>query len=629
MRYIFLALMIGILGKAQSQENDNVVIDNGSKDSIQVFKPTTNDYQFFTQFSKKEKFDTVFTIDKSYRFTQYNNRDNFGKIQFANIGGGFQNLVFENSTKGDLQLLPTKKSFFLLGIDEVKYYDVKTPTTAFYYHNGVNNGGTLQTTYTQNVGKRFNFAIEYMGLRSEGFYQRDLASSNNAVFSAHYTSKSEKYQFFTHYIHQNVQNEENGGLANLESFISGDSRFNNRRNLTINLANTHSKFSLRRYYFSHIFTPFDAEKYPFKIKHTLYHQANKYDYTQNGSESYYASALLNNYPTNSHKKSDNLSNTISLAFDKERFKAEAGLRYQRISYGAGFPLIINEVEQGSQLKENRLGLVGNLEIKLWDKINLNSHLELSNGKEFGNFIYSQNRVALDWSEDYRLNAHLNFKSSAPSFNYLMNASFYEDYNYKLNFKNQNIVEFGGDIQLKWFDTKLFAHYFRIDNLAYFNENALPEQTNSGVNISQIGGEATFNYGNFHLNTRVLWQNVLNNANVLPLPKLIARANLYYQDKWFKKVAEVQTGVKAYYFTKFASREYFPVLNEFVLPSDAYSIGGRPIADIYFNFKVKRMMIFAEAQHFNTSFMKNKSYAVPFYPISDFRLNLGLVWYLFH
>jgi len=99
---------------------------------------------------------------------------------------------------------------------------------------------------------------------------------------------------------------------------------------------------------------------------------------------------------------------------------------------------------------------------------------------------------------------------------------------------------------------------------------------------------------------------------------------------FKKAAEIQTGIKAYYFSKFASQRYFPILNEFILPStDSHSIGGRPIVDVYFNMKVKRMMIYAEAQHLNTTFMKNQSYAAPFYPVADFRLNLGLVWYLFH
>ena len=159
---------------------------------------------------------------------------------------------------------------------------------------------------------------------------------------------------------------------------------------------------------------------------------------------------------------------------------------------------------------------------------------------------------------------------------------------------------------------------------------MPQQSTSSVNISQIGGEATFSYRKFNFNAKVLVQNVLNNKDVLPLPEFIGRANVYYQSKIFKKAAEIQAGIKAYYFSKFASQQYFPILNEFILPStDSHSIGGRPLVDVYFNMKVKRMMIYAEAQHLNTTFMKNQSYAAPFYPVADFRLNLGLVWYLFH
>ena len=635
MRYIFFILiLLGSLLKAQTDDlpvSDSVVVDNGQKDSIQIFNPTIDDYQFFTQFSQRKAFDTVFTIGKSYQFTQYNNRDNFGKIQFANIGEGFQNLVYKTDAEQDLALLPTRKSFFILGIKDIKYYDVKSPTTAFYYHNGMSSGGTLQTTYTQNIGKRFNFAIEYMGLRSEGLYQREIASSNNTIFSAHYLSKNSKYEAFAHFIHQNISNEENGGLANLENFTSGDSRFNSRKNLTVNLHNTYTRMAVRRFYFSHYFAPFDVEKFPFKLSHTIFYQTNKYFYTQDGTENYYSSSLITDYPTNSKKKSTKFSNTVSLLFDNEVFRAEAGVRYQNISYRAFYPLIISGVKEDSKFQENRLGLVGNLKIKLWDKINLNSDLEISNGKAFGNYLNSENHLTFEPIEGYFIGGHVKFKSAAPSFNYLMNTSFYQDYNFKYSdFKNQNVLEIGADLNLKWFDTKLFANYFRIGQLAYFNSSAMPQQSTSSVNISQIGGEATFTYRKFNFNAKVLFQNVLNNKDVLPLPQFIGRANVYYQSKIFKKAAEIQTGIKVYYFSKFASQQYFPILNEFILPStDSHSIGGRPIVDVYFNMKVKRMMIYAEAQHLNTTFMKNQSYAAPFYPVADFRLNLGLVWYLFH
>lgn len=629
MRYIFFMLFIGVWGQAQITDSE-IIIDNGNKDSIKIFKPTINDYQYRTQFSEKKAFDTTFTIDKYYQFTQFNNKDNFGKIQFSNMGSGFQQLIYETNFEEDLALFPTKKSFTFLGIKDIKYYDVKTPTTIFHYHNGYNNGGALQSTYTQNIGKRFNFAIKYMGLRSQGFYQRDLASSNNSIFSTHYLSKNGRYEIYTHYIHQNISNEENGGLANLDNFISGDSRFNNRESLTINLYNTYSKFMARRYYFSHILTPFNAEKFPFKIKHTLYHQSNRFNYTQENNENYYSSALINDYDTNTYKQSKNFSNTLSLAFDQKKFKAEAGIRYQNIRFKTGTPIIINGAIADNLMKENRIGIIGNIALKIWNKFDLNSSLEISNGTKLGNYINSKNQITFEPIKDYFLNAYLNIKSSAPSFNYLMNASFYKDYNYSFtNFKNQNILNLGADIQLKWFSTKLFLNYFRIDQMAYFNTDKTPQQSSSPVNISQIGGEANFNHGRFHLNTKLHFQNVMNNKELLPLPSFIGRANVYYQNKIFKKAAEIQTGIKVYYFSKFTSREYFPILNEFVLSSKSNNIGGQPIADAYINLKVKRMLIYAETQHFNTSLTKNKSFAAPFYPIADFRLNLGIVWYLFH
>ena len=89
MRYIFFILiLLGSLLKAQTDDlsvRDSVVVDNGQKDSIQIFRPTIDDYQFFTQFSQRKAFDTVFTIGKSYQFTQYNNRDNFGIIAYKKI----------------------------------------------------------------------------------------------------------------------------------------------------------------------------------------------------------------------------------------------------------------------------------------------------------------------------------------------------------------------------------------------------------------------------------------------------------------------------------------------------------------------------------------------------------------
>lgn len=620
--------------KSQQKPEDTLVIDSGKKDSLKIFKPTINDYQYQTQFSEKKVFDTVMTFDKTYIFSQYNNTDNFGRVQPGNIGSGFNPLVFEVNAEQNLSLLPSNKSYMILGANDVKYYDVKTPTAAFVYHNAMRNGAALRSTYTQNIGKRFNFALEYTGLRSQGLYRNSLSANNNTIFSGHYTSKSGNYELFAHYIHQNVNNQENGGIVEDDLFQAGSSDYKNRQNARVNLESSSSQFAYRRYYLSHQFTPFNSEKFPFSIRHTISHQGNKYYYNQGALEGYWYKdpvELVNGFPLTTKKYSSNFSNTLSLVFNNEKFKLDAGVRYQSIKLGIRDVVALNGVPFPEELKENRIGAVGNLQVKLWDKIQLNSFLEFSNGSQFKSYLKTTNNLKFEPIKDYFVNAKVNFQSAYPSFNYLLNTSVYNKFNYYLeDAKNQSVMELGGSINLKWFKTEIFANYFRIDNYTYLDSNAAPKQSESSLNISQIGGDATFSYGKFHLNTRLHFQNALTNKNLLPMPSFIGRANFFYQTLAFKKAAEIQAGVKVYYFSKFGSRDYSPILNEYLLPdSKAFAIGGQPIADLYINMKVKKMFFFIEGQQIGTFISHNKAYAFPHYPVYDFRLNIGIVWYLFN
>ncbi|MFP3832270.1 putative porin [Chryseobacterium sp. SIMBA_028] len=651
MKYIlFIITLFSFAVKAQvvnttdanksKPSEDTIVIDSGKKDSLKIFKPTINDYQFQTQFSEKKVFDTVMTFDKTLIFSQYNNADNFGRVQPANIGAGFNPLVFEVNAEQNLSLLPSNKSYMILGANDVKYYDVKTPTATFIYHNAMRNGAALQSTYTQNIGKRFNFALEYMGLRSQGLYRNSLSANNNTLFSGHYTSKSGNYELFAHYLHQNINNQESGGITEDNLFQEGSSDYKNRQNAQVNLASSSSQYAYRRYYLSHQFTPFNAEKFPFSIRHTMSHQGNKYYYNQGALEAYWydlPTELVNGFPLTTKKYSSNFSNTVSLVFNNEKFKLDAGVRYQTIKLGIRDLVSLNGVPFPEELKENRIGAVGNLQVKLWDKVQLNSFLEFSNGSQFKSFLKTTNNLKFEPIKDYFVNAKVNFQSAYPSFNYLLNTSVYNNFNYYLeNAKNQSVMEIGGSINLKWFKTQIFANYFRIDNYTYLDNDAkpgfgaTPKQSESSVNISQIGGDATFSYGKFHLNTRLHFQNVMTNKNLLPMPSFIGRANFFYQTQAFKKAAEIQAGLKVYYFSKFASRDYSPILNEYILPNtDSFSIGGQPMVDLYINMKVKKMFFFIEGQQMGTFISHNKAYAFPHYPVYDFRLNIGIVWYMFN
>ena len=141
------------------------------------------------------------------------------------------------------------------------------------------------------------------------------------------------------------------------------------------------------------------------------------------------------------------------------------------------------------------------------------------------------------------------------------------------------------------------------------------------------------YQRFHLRTTLEYQKVTQNEEYLPLPELIARASLYWQGKVFDNKAEVQIGFNANYFSEFESREFFPIINEFMLQRThpefgIQKIGGFPMLDFFANIKVQRMQIFLRADHFNTFWGKNNYYSAPSTPFRDFKIQIGIKWYLF-
>lgn len=629
--FFFAALLPAqVVNKTDSNQlpavRDTLIIDNGRKDSAKIFRPTIEDYRHRTEFSDFKPFDTSFTVQKYYRFTQYNNTDNFGRIRFANIGAGFQDLFFEYKPAQALSLLPGNKRYRILAAEDIDYYDVKTPTTSFVFHSGVRDGGALKTTYTQNFGSNLNLAVEYSGLRSKGLYQNSLTQNSHFLFSGHYFTKNRSYEAFAHFVSQKIKAEEYGGIADPDLFEENDSRFRNRENLEVLLSGTWSDYTSKRAYLSHTLRPFGANG--LGIRHRIYYQGD--DYRLNLSADDWKTLSPNatdGLSLESKKFARDFSNTVSAVFEREKFSADAGIRFRNLQLGyrdvelTGAPDAVK--------KENRIGVVGSLRISPWSEANLRSRLEFSNGEFFGNFLQSRNELGLKIFEDYSLEASLNYQSAAPSFNWLVNSTAVLPGNYNItDFKNENLLEIGGSVGLQWFNSQLFAKFFRVDNLAYWDAELQPRQSSDALTVLQLGADATLDYKKFHLNGRLLFQNHGGAREVYPVPKFIGRGNLYYQTWAFRRAAELMGGIKVYYFTNFDSREYSPLLNEFVMARRGYSVGGRPVVDAYLNMRVKTMQFFIEGQNLTTTFSRNRNYTAPYYPLYDFRVNIGIVWNLF-
>jgi len=255
-------------------------------------KTKYTDYKVFSHKRDTSYIDTTLTLKKEYKFN-YLRTDNFELLAFQNQGQTFNNLGYSfNNIKQFPDIGFTAKQFSYLDIDEIKYYEVPTPTTEISYRTGLQQGQFLDALFTLNFSKRLNVSVSYKGLRSLGAYRQSLASNGNFRGTFHYRTKENQYQIRGHLTSQDFYNEESGGLtaSALESFISDAPDFSDRARLDVNLTDSENQFDSNRIYLEQSYkllsnkdTITKKDFSNLKIGHVFTSESKKYNFTQAAS----------------------------------------------------------------------------------------------------------------------------------------------------------------------------------------------------------------------------------------------------------------------------------------------------------------------------------------------------------
>lgn len=639
-----------ILPKLDDRESSNVVSINQNKavldsinkpsDSLTTFIPKEVDYKFRTNSSDWEVIDLSLGIDDFYKQNAYQ-KDLFDFQPFPNIGQALNPLTPQYSESN--HLLPFGKSQLYKTTEQVKYYDVKTPVTEFFYESGVKEGQFLSSVFTHNINSQWNYALNYQALKSRGNYERSLASYSNFNFSSIYKTKNKRYKIRANFMNQKMGNEENAGLTkeSLNAFIVNDPKFSNRERMYVNLANSQSVFEEIKYYLHHEFGLYQKKikedtivtdyHYPISLIHELKYKEQGYRYEEKATEKYFSSPYTTAISFFPWKRYNLFQNDIFLAYHwSERLHIKAGVRYENAKIFFDQSLTEKNTEIPQATTDNKIGLLGSLWFDINNRIKLEVFAHFNKGNTFGNELSADAKLNINFTKDLGLKTGLQIYSGKPAIHFLLNQSKYKDYNYNnLNFKNENLQKIYGEISYKPLMTKVSAEISNINNYVYLDETGQTKQLLSEMPFMSFGAKKTFKWGVFNADLNVKYQQILQNEKYLPLPKIIAETGIYYQDYAFKKNANIQLGLNIKYFSKFNSRVFFPVLNEFRLPtSTERSIGNYPQIDAFFNMRVRSMRIYFRGQNINSFFMKGNYFSDPNQPARDFKLQIGIHWYLF-
>ncbi len=627
-------------------------------------RPPITEYRIIDNSNDTTYVDTTLSIQKDYRFN-YLRRDDFGLQPLNNVAQAYNSLIKIEERNHLLPLFGARaRHFNFMEVEDINYYSVATPLTELYFKTTFEQGQQLDAFLTINTSPRLNMSIAYKGVRSLGKYKHALTSTGNFRATASYFTKNNRYHLRTHFVSQDLFNEENGGLSftiaegegssGIEQYLSLGNAESNRRDfaeragISVNFEDAESILRGKRFYLDHYYSIIkkaDSSSNNLAIGHTLDITDKSFQFNQATADtthfgaSYEATALANKVAL------EDFSNQIYLDFDNQwigNVRINAGIS----DYNYGYNTILQLVDQDTGAERNitnrikgDVQFIGGSYKKRYKGFKIFADgMSIVSGDLDGNYVNAG--VGYDFNKKYGAQLSMHDNSVAPNYNFLLHQSDYIEYNWQNDFKNLETRKIKLNIKAHAL-ANIEGSYTTIDNYTYFTKNTdsitTPLQYGESIELLKIKLSQNLKFKWLGMDNTIQYQKVSSGDQVYKVPEIVTRNTLYYHDHWFKRALYLQTGVTFKYYSAYAADGYDPILSEFYVQSESeqtffeenkHTFGGFPQFDIFFNAKIRQTRIYFKVENFGEAFQQNKEFSAPGYAPRDAVLRFGLVWNFF-
>jgi hypothetical protein len=641
----FLVLPTALFSQIKS-ENDSTKSTKPSNRSEAVKQSgskkvaTIDQYRFITLERDTTYIDTSLTIQKEYSHN-YLRKDNFGLLAFSNEGQTYNTLQYSLTKFSPYPEIGFKaKHFNFSEANQIRYSSVATPVTELYFKSVLAKGQSLDAFFTVNTSPGFNFSIAYKGLRSEGKYINQLASTGNFRFTTSYNTLNKRYFANAHYTYQDILNEENGGITTISDFENEDPRFDNRQRLEVYLTDAKSFLKGKRIFLDHFFRINSGKgANNLYVNHQFNYENKFFEYNQATVSSTVGSETFNRFGDSFVTSGINDQTHYNKMYNK------VGLTYENTSLGE-FQFFADDFRSNYYYSQILIFDTKTIPASLNRNINsIGGQYDYKKNKWNGKFLYSRAvtneslsnldaTLQYDMNDDFQFSFEYQNLNKLPNDNYNLYQSSYVNYNWSNSFKNEKINSVVVNATTPWVDGSL--QLLTMDDHLYFSNTATdlkkqiltPSQYNNTINYLSLKLSKEIQFGKFALDNTILYQKTDQQDAILNVPEIVTRNTLYYSDHLFKNALFLQTGVTLNYFSSYFANDYNPVIGEFFVQNNK-EIENYPNFDFFINAQIQRTRIYIKAEHFNSSFTGNNFYSAPNNPYRDFTIRFGLIWNFFN
>jgi hypothetical protein len=172
-------------------------------------------------------------------------------------------------------------------------------------------------------------------------------------------------------------------------------------------------------------------------------------------------------------------------------------------------------------------------------------------------------------------------------------------------------------------TELSVDYMLINDLVYFDTNAIAAQNPGQVSLVRAKLMNKLKLGRFYFDNLLVMQYV-DQQSKLDLPLVNLRSSIYYSQMIFNQALLFEPGITVSFNTPYFSQSFSPSTSLFYLQTQQKT-GGFAVIDLFANFKVNRARLFINYRHVNSSFTGFNYYGAPHYPLQDGGIVFGVNW----
>ena len=536
-------------------------------------------------------------------------------INLGNFGSSSRPLVFSNSGYTGFNRGFDQYKIYNYTADSIKFYDVNRPLADLYFSPFL---GTQQDfVVAADMGQRFangiSMSMNFYRVAQQGFYVNQKTKTTNIAFGLRKVSMQGRLNTFFVSIN-NFNNEAfNGGVTTDTLFQKPNFNFRTRipvERTNANLRNDEKNFILQNTYRlgDTIVEPSDIV-----VQHRLtYHQSTYrfFDTISNGLENFYGPYFIESRGMRLYNGLTQVSNDFSVYNStKSGISGRLGIVHDFIRLNNEFNTSVrNDITAYAQ---GKVPIKKVLELDVYGRLGL--------GSNAGKFLASAS-LSLKLGKFAILTPEAKIYNTEPTLaarQVAVNGSLVVNN----DFSAITGLTLSGSLQIPYTRTNLFIEQDISNNAIYWDTAGLATQINGALSKTRLSVRQNFAFFNFHLDNQFTYQ--LYSSDKIQLPPWFSKHSLYYQNKLFKKVLEVQLGIEREMIPSYKGLDFLPLLATFhnteeIIP--AYNM-----TNAFVNVKVSQFRFFFRLENAE-DFLKDSVYfQTAGYPWNDGRMRLGIRW----